>query len=156
MKCPYCGTDSDRVIDSRSSKEGDVIRRRRECMKCKGRFTSYERVEDPYPMIIKKDETREAYDRQKILIGLKKACEKRPISVQQLEDILKDIEERLINLGLKEVKSSWIGEEVMKSLKELDKVAYVRFASVYRQFKDVNEFMEEVKGLFETPPKKKS
>ncbi len=125
-------------------------------MKCKGRFTSYERVEDPYPMIIKKDETREAYDRQKILIGLKKACEKRPISVQQLEDILKDIEERLINLGLKEVKSSWIGEEVMKSLKELDKVAYVRFASVYRQFKDVNEFMEEVKGLFETPPKKKS
>ncbi len=156
MKCPYCGTDSDRVIDSRSSKEGDVIRRRRECMRCGARFTSYERVEDPYPMIIKKDETREAYDRQKVLTGLKKACEKRPVSVQQLEEILNDIEERLINLGLKEVKSSWIGEEVMKSLKELDKVAYVRFASVYRQFKDVNEFMEEVKGLFETPTKKKS
>ena len=107
-------------------------------------------------MIIKKDETRQAFDRQKVLTGLKKACEKRPISVQQLEEILNDIEEKLINLGLKEVRSSWIGEEVMKSLKELDKVAYVRFASVYRQFKDVNEFMEEVKGLFETPSKKKS
>lgn len=156
MKCPYCGIDSDRVIDSRSSKEGDVIRRRRECRKCKERFTSYERVEDPYPMIVKKDETRESYDRQKVMIGLKKACEKRPISAQQLEKIQKDMEEKLINLGVKEIKSSWIGEEVMRSLKDLDKVAYVRFASVYRQFRDVNEFLDEVKGLYERPQKKKS
>lgn len=154
MKCPFCGVDSDRVIDSRSSKEGDVIRRRRECLNCKERFTSYERVEDPFPMVIKKDNTREAYDRQKMMIGIKKACEKRPISAEQLEQIQSEIEERMINLGVKEVKSSWIGEEVMKCLKELDKVAYVRFASVYRQFKDVNEFMDEIKGLFDKQPKK--
>lgn len=105
-------------------------------------------------MVIKKDNTREAYDRQKMMIGIKKACEKRPISAEQLEQIQSEIEERMINLGVKEVKSSWIGEEVMKCLKELDKVAYVRFASVYRQFKDVNEFMDEIKGLFDKQPKK--
>jgi len=153
MKCPFCGNIEDRVIDSRTSKEGDVIRRRRECLKCEQRFTSYERVEDPFPLVIKKDGSREFFDSHKILSGLKKACEKRPISITRLEEIEKNIEKKLIGMGIKEIHSSWIGEEIMSSLKEIDKVAYVRFASVYRQFKDINELMEEVKGLFE--PRKK-
>ncbi|MCX8069079.1 MAG: transcriptional regulator NrdR [Thermodesulfovibrionales bacterium] len=155
MKCPYCGAVTDKVIDSRSSKEGDVIRRRRECLNCKERFTSYERVEELYPLVIKKDGRREHYDRHKIMSGLQKACEKRPVPIQKLEIITREIEKKMINLGDKEINSSWIGEEVMRSLRELDKVAYVRFASVYRQFKDINEFMEEVKGLFELQGKKK-
>lgn len=149
MKCPFCGSFEDRVIDSRASKEGDVIRRRRECLKCEKRFTSYERVEDPLPMVIKKDGSREFFDRHKILTGLKKACEKRPIPITKLEEIENNIEKKLVALGVKEIQSSWIGEEIMSALKELDKVAYVRFASVYRQFKDINDLMEEVKGLFE-------
>lgn len=153
MKCPFCNSIEDRVIDSRMSKEGDVIRRRRECLKCEQRFTSYERVEDPLPMVIKKDGRREFFDRHKILTGLKKACEKRPIPIAKLEEIENSIEKKLVSMNVKEIQSSWIGEEVMSQLKELDKVAYVRFASVYRQFKDINELMEEVKGLFE--PKKK-
>jgi transcriptional repressor NrdR len=143
----------DKVIDSRMSKEGDVIRRRRECLKCEQRFTSYERVEDPLPMVIKKDGSREFFDRHKILTGLKKACEKRPIPITKLEEIENSIEKKLVGLNVKEIQSSWIGEEIMSSLKELDKVAYVRFASVYRQFKDISDLMEEVKGLFE--PKKR-
>lgn len=153
MKCPFCGSLEDRVIDSRASKEGDVIRRRRECLKCEKRFTSYERVEDPLPMVIKKDGSREFFDRHKILTGLKKACEKRPIPITRLEEIENNIEKKLVALGVKEIQSSWIGEEIMSALKELDKVAYVRFASVYRQFKDINDLMEEVKGLFEAKKK---
>lgn len=149
MKCPFCGNLEDKVIDSRTSKEGSAIRRRRECLKCNKRFTSYERVEDIIPMVIKKDGRREPFDRLKILAGLKKACEKRPIGMDTLEGITDSIEKKLIGLGVKEIQSSWIGEEVMSSLRELDKVAYVRFASVYRQFKDINEFMKEVKTLFE-------
>lgn len=149
MKCPFCINLEDKVIDSRTSKEGDSIRRRRECLKCGKRFTSYERVEDVVPMVVKKDGRREPFDRPKILRGLEKACEKRPVSVELLEGIVDSIEKKLINLGVKEIQSTWVGEEVMSSLRELDKVAYVRFASVYRQFKDISELMNEVKTLFE-------
>ena len=148
MKCPFCGTIEDKVIDSRTSKEGDAIRRRRECLKCGKRFTSYERVEDFVPMVIKKDGRREPFDRGKILNGLKKACEKRPISIEMLEGIVDAIEKKLMGMGVKEIPSAWVGEQVMDSLREIDKVAYVRFASVYRQFKDINELLEEVRNLF--------
>lgn len=149
MKCPFCGNLEDKVIDSRTSREGEAIRRRRECLKCGKRFTSYERVDDILPMVVKKDGRRESFDRAKVLGGLKKACEKRPISIDTLEGVVDSIEKKLINLGTREVPSTWIGEEVMNSLRETDKVAYVRFASVYRQFKDINELMDEVKTLFE-------
>jgi transcriptional repressor NrdR len=149
MKCPFCGNLEDKVIDSRTSREGNAIRRRRECLKCAKRFTSYERVEDIIPMVVKKDSRREPFEREKVLTGLKKACEKRPIAMETLEGITDAIEKKLIGLGIKEIQSTWIGEEVMSSLRELDKVAYVRFASVYRQFKDINELMNEVKTLFE-------
>ncbi len=149
MKCPFCGNLEDRVIDSRTSKEGEAIRRRRECLKCGKRFTSYERVDDVIPMVIKKDGRRESFDRTKILHGLKKACEKRPISIDLLDGIVDSIEKKLTGMGVKEIPSTWIGEEVMSDLKETDKVAYVRFASVYRQFKDLNDLMDEVKTLFE-------
>lgn len=149
MKCPFCGNLEDKVIDSRTSREGNAIRRRRECLKCAKRFTSYERVEDIIPMVVKKDSRREPFEREKVLTGLKKACEKRPIAMETLEGITDSIEKKLIGLGIKEIQSTWIGEEVMSSLRELDKVAYVRFASVYRQFKDINELMDEVKTLFE-------
>lgn len=149
MKCPFCSNLEDKVIDSRTSREGNAIRRRRECLKCAKRFTSYERVEDIVPMVVKKDGRREPFERLKILAGLKKACEKRPIGMETLEGITDTIEKKLIGLGVKEIQSTWVGEEVMSSLKELDKVAYVRFASVYRQFKDINELMNEVKNLFD-------
>src|SRR3989339_501490 len=149
MKCPFCVNLEDKVIDSRTSKEGDAIRRRRECLKCGKSFTSYERVEDIVPMVVKKDGRREPFDRPKILRGLEKAYEKRPVSVELLEGIVDSIEKKLLNLGVKEIQSTWVGEEVMSSLRELDKVAYVRFASVYRQFKDISELMNEVKTLFE-------
>jgi len=148
MKCPFCGTIEDKVIDSRTSREGDAIRRRRECLKCGKRFTSYERVEDFVPMVIKKDGRREPFDRGKILNGLKKACEKRPISIETLEGIVDAIEKKLMGMGVKEIPSAWVGEQVMDSLRGIDKVAYVRFASVYRQFKDINELLEEVRTLF--------
>jgi transcriptional repressor NrdR len=149
MKCPFCGHIDDKVIDSRASKEGEVIRRRRECLKCEKRFTSYERVEDMLPVVVKKDGRREPYDRHKILTGLQKACEKRPVGYSTLEEVVDDIEKGILALGVKEIKSSYVGEQIMESLKTLDKIAYVRFASVYREFKDINEFMEEVKILFE-------
>lgn len=149
MKCPFCGNLEDRVIDSRTSKEGDSIRRRRECLRCSKRFTSYERVDDVIPMVVKKDGRRESFDRSKILGGLRKACEKRPISIDALEEIADSIEKKLTGMGVKEIPSAWIGEEVMNFLRETDKVAYVRFASVYRQFKDINELLDEVKNLFE-------
>jgi len=149
MKCPFCSNPDDKVIDSRTNREGNAIRRRRECLKCSKRFTSYERVEDIVPMVVKKDGRREPFERTKVIVGLKKACEKRPIGMDTLESITDTIEKKLIGLGVKEVQCTWIGEEVMSSLRDLDKVAYVRFASVYRQFQDINEFMKEVKTLFE-------
>jgi transcriptional repressor NrdR len=149
MKCPFCGSIEDKVIDSRMAKEGDVIRRRRKCLKCDQRFTSYERVEDPLPMVIKKDGSREFFDPYKIVSGLKKACEKRPIPINKLEEVEKNIEKKLMSMGVKEIASSWVGEEIMSALKELDKVAYVRFASVYRQFRDINDLIKEVKTLFD-------
>jgi transcriptional repressor NrdR len=149
MKCPFCGNLEDKVIDSRTSREGNAIRRRRECLKCSKRFTSYERVEDIIPMVVKKDGRRESFEREKVLTGLKKACEKRPIGMETLEGVTDSIEKKLIGLNVKEIQSTWVGEEVMSSLRELDKVAYVRFASVYRQFKDINELMNEVKNLFD-------
>lgn len=147
MRCPFCGYIEDKVIDSRQSKDGDAIRRRRECLKCGGRFTSYERIEEITPPVIKKDGRREPFDRQKILHGLEKACEKRPVSVESREALVGRIERHLQESGEKEIPSSWIGEQVMTGLKEIDEVAYVRFASVYRQFKDIKEFMEEIKGI---------
>ncbi|MBI5102625.1 MAG: transcriptional repressor NrdR [Nitrospirae bacterium] len=154
MKCPFCANIEDRVIDSRTSKEGDSIRRRRECLGCGERFTSYERVEEVVPMVIKKDGRREPFDMSKIKSGLLIACKKRPIETDRLDRIVETIEKKLIGLGVKEVQSSWIGEQIMAELKDLDKVAYVRFASVYRQFKDINDLMDEVKTLFDGKDKK--
>ncbi len=147
MRCPYCTSLDNKVVDSRMGKEGESIRRRRECLKCEGRFTTYERVEEVLPSVIKKDGRREPFDRLKILNGLKKACEKRPISVEALEKTVADIEKSLQDKGLREIPSSVIGEEVMDNLHRLDEVAYVRFASVYRSFKDINEFMNELKDI---------
>jgi len=147
MRCPYCSSLDNKVVDSRMGKEGESIRRRRECLKCEGRFTTYERVEEILPSVIKKDDRREPYDRQKILSGLKKACEKRPISVEVLEKTVDDIEKALQEKGFKEIPSTAIGEQVMNHLHSLDEVAYVRFASVYRSFKDINEFMSELKDI---------
>ncbi len=149
MKCPFCGKDKNKVIDSRISKDGYVIRRRRECLACERRFTTYERVEEMMPMLVKKDGRREAFDRQKILVGLQKACEKRPISTGTLEKIIDRIEQNLQAGGEKEVNSSRVGEEIMAELRRLDEVAYVRFASVYREFKDKNQFFEELKDLLQ-------
>lgn len=147
MRCPYCTSMDNKVVDSRIGKEGDSIRRRRECLTCEGRFTTYERVEEVLPSVIKKDGRREPFDRMKILNGLKKACEKRPVSVEALENTVADIEKSLQDKGLKEIPSTVIGEEVMNHLHRLDEVAYVRFASVYRSFKDINEFMSELKDI---------
>ena len=150
MRCPYCSSIDNKVVDSRIGKEGDTIRRRRECLKCEGRFTTYERVEEVLPSVIKKDGRREPYDRAKILSGLKKACEKRPIGVEALDKAVESIEKTLQEKGLREIPSSAIGEEVMDLLHRLDEVAYVRFASVYRSFKDINEFMSELKDILST------
>ena len=150
MRCPYCSNVDNKVVDSRMGKEADCIRRRRECLECERRFTTYERVEEILPLVIKKDGRREQYDRMKILSGLKKACQKRPISVDTLEAAVDEIEKTLQDGGLKEILSSAIGEEVMIQLQGLDEVAYVRFASVYRSFKDINEFMDELKDILST------
>ena len=147
MRCPYCTSLDNKVVDSRMGKEGESIRRRRECLKCEGRFTTYERVEEMLPQVIKKDSRREPFDRLKILSGLKKACEKRPISMEMLEKTVDEIEKALQEKGLKEIPSTVVGEEVMERLHKLDEVAYVRFASVYRSFKDINEFMIELKDI---------
>lgn len=145
MRCPHCGNKNDSVIDSRISRNGSSVRRRRECLKCKHRFTTYEYVERVPLMVIKKDGRREHFDRQKLMNGLIKACEKRPVSIEQLERLVDDIERRLEKKYDQEVKSKEIGEFVMNSLHELDEIAYVRFASVYRQFKDINQFVKEIK-----------
>jgi transcriptional repressor NrdR len=155
LRCPFCQNMDDRVIDSRLSKDGDMIRRRRECSHCQRRFTTYERVEETLPLVIKKDGRRETFDRGKILAGLQRACEKRPISVEVLEKMIDRIEQRLQDAGEREVHSREIGEQIMQELQNLDEVAYVRFASVYRSFKDVNEFMNEVKELLEKGQKGK-
>ncbi len=147
MKCPYCGFVESKVIDSRMSKEMDAIRRRRECLNCGKRFSTAEMIEESLPLVVKKDGRREAFDRGKILGGLKKACEKRPIGVTDLEKIVSRIEHDLTERAEKETTSTDIGQMVMEELRRLDPVAYVRFASVYRQFKDLTEFMEELKDL---------
>ena len=149
MRCPFCSHIENRVIDSRLSRDGDVTRRRRECAHCERRFTTYERVEEILPLVVKKDGRRETYDRLKVLAGLKKASEKRPISIATIEAVADRIERFLQNLGDKEVPSATIGEEVMRQLYDLDKVAYVRFASVYRSFQDLDAFMQELKELID-------
>lgn len=147
MKCPFCDELEDKVVDSRMAKEGEVIRRRRECLGCKRRYTTYERVEEILPVVVKKDGRREPFDRNKILAGIKKACEKRPISTATIEAVTDRIEKRIQEMGESEIESRVVGEEVMKELHQLDQVAYVRFASVYREFKDIDQFMDELKAL---------
>ncbi|MGH7965025.1 MAG: transcriptional regulator NrdR [Candidatus Binatia bacterium] len=147
MKCPFCSHLENRVIDSRLSREGDVTRRRRACARCERRFTTYERVEEILPLVVKKDGRRETYDRLKVVAGLRKACEKRPVSIATIEEAADRIEQFLQSRGEKEIASAVIGEEVMRQLYDLDKVAYVRFASVYRSFQDLDAFMRELKDL---------
>jgi len=147
MKCPFCGEIDNKVIDSRLSKDSNVIRRRRECLECSRRFTTYEHIEEIPIMIIKKDGRREVFSRDKIRSGIKKACEKRDISMNVIEDFIDDLERDLRETGEKEIPSADLGEKIMIKLHEMDDVAYVRFASVYREFKDVNDFVAELKGL---------
>jgi transcriptional repressor NrdR len=148
MKCPFCGHPEDKVVDSRTIKEGELIRRRRECLACTKRFTTYERIEEIPLMVAKKDGRREPFDRSKIVIGVLKACEKRPVGIEQIEDLVDRIEKSINSSMEKEVSSETVGAMVMEELKNLDEVAYVRFASVYRQFKDIDEFMDVVKNLY--------
>lgn len=147
MRCPFCDSADTKVIDSRPTEEGHAIRRRRGCDQCNKRFTTYEKVEETILMVIKKDGRREAFDRTKILNGIIKACEKRPVSIAQMEEIVAEIEKNISNSMEKEVESYDIGEQIMKYLKDVDEVAYVRFASVYRQFTDVNTFVQEIEKL---------
>ncbi len=147
MHCPFCGQIDDKVVDSRLSKEGEVIRRRRQCLGCQRRFTTYERVGEIFPMVVKKDGRRETFDRDKILNGLKKACEKRPVSIDLLETIAGKIEKKLQEMGESEIISRSIGEAIMGELQKLDHIAYVRFASVYKEFKDIGDFMSEIQSL---------
>ena len=149
MKCPFCAHVQNKVIDSRLSKDHYVIRRRRECLECGKRFTTYERIEEILPLVIKKDGRREPFDRVKIFSGIKKACEKRPISITTIERAVEKIEQGFQEKGEKEIESSRIGEKVVDALHEIDEVAYVRFASVYRQFKDITDFMKEVGTLLQ-------
>lgn len=147
MRCPFCGYEESKVIDSRSTDEGEAIRRRRECIKCEKRFTSYEKIETIPISVIKKDKSREVFDREKILSGLMKACEKRPISLEQMENLVDEIENFIYNSFQKEITTEKIGEMIMERLRKIDEVAYVRFASVYRQFKDINTFMDELNKI---------
>ena len=154
MKCPYCGEENTKVIDSRPAEENNAIRRRRQCEVCKKRFTTYEKVESIPLIVIKKDNIREPYDRSKIEAGILRSCHKRPVSYEQIVSAVEDVENAVFNMEQKEVSSAVIGELVMDRLKKLDQVAYVRFASVYREFRDVNTFMDELKSLLKS--KKKS
>ncbi|MGQ9634537.1 MAG: transcriptional regulator NrdR [Bryobacteraceae bacterium] len=147
MICPFCGHKEDRVIDSRESREGQVIRRRRQCLKCERRFTTYERIDEVPYMVVKKDARREKFDRQKILTGLLKACEKRPVPMAKLAEIVDEIEGRVAESPDREITTIEIGEMLMERLKFLDKIAYVRFASVYRDFQDIEDFLHELKNL---------
>ena len=147
MKCPFCGFDESKVVDSRSTDDNTTIRRRRECANCSKRYTTYEKIEDIPILVIKRDSTRENFNKEKIVNGLIIACQKRPISRRQIEDIAEDIEKSISNKMLTEVETKLIGEMIMERLKKIDEVSYLRFASVYRQFKDINTFLEEIKNL---------
>jgi len=147
MKCPFCSYEESKVVDSRSTDDNNTIRRRRECLGCGKRYTTYEKIEDIPILVVKKDSTRENFNKQKIINGLIIACQKRPVSRKQIEDIAADVEKQISNGMMPEVQSEYIGEMVMDSLKKVDEVSYVRFASVYRQFKDINTFFEEIKNL---------
>ncbi|MFA5199979.1 MAG: transcriptional regulator NrdR [Candidatus Omnitrophota bacterium] len=155
MRCPFCGHKEDKVVDSRATAEESAIRRRRECLKCGKRFTTYEYVEEVSLLVIKKDGRREAFDRKKVLAGIIRACEKRPVSVEKMEDVVTQVERAIQKKSDREVQASRIGELVMERLKLIDDVAYVRFASVYRQFKDVGQFMVELKDILGKDKKKK-
>lgn len=155
MKCPFCGYKEDKVVDSRATGEESAVRRRRECLKCGKRFTTYEYVEENSLLVIKKDGRREAFDRKKVLAGIIRACEKRPVSVEKMEDVVTQVERIIQKKNDREVSASKIGELVMEKLKLIDDVAYVRFASVYRQFKDVGQFMVELKDILGKDKKKK-
>jgi len=150
MKCPYCSTLDNKVIDSRLSKDGRTIRRRRECLKCERRFTTYERLDEILPMVVKTDGRREPFNRDKIIEGIKKSCQKRPVSITKIEEFVDSLEIYFQELGKREIDSKEIGERVIQSLKDWDEVAYVRFASVYRQFKDINEFMAELEDILKS------
>ncbi|MDU1043281.1 MULTISPECIES: transcriptional regulator NrdR [Peptoniphilus] len=147
MKCPFCGCDDSKVLDTRPTDEGYTIRRRRECLSCQKRFTTYEKIEKSPIMVIKKDGNRQAFDREKIIRGMIKSCEKRPVSISEIEDAVNNIEKRIENSMRKEITSLEIGDMVMDELKDLDEVSYVRFASVYREFKDLQSFMDELKNF---------
>jgi len=155
MRCPFCGHTEDRVVDSRVGREGEFIRRRRECLKCHRRYTTYEYIEDVLPHVVKRDGRREPFDRQKLRGSILKACEKRSVGVPAVDDVVAEIEARLHERAEKEITSKELGELVMEHLQKLDQVAYVRFASVYRQFKDISQFMDEVKGLIKEGEKGK-
>jgi len=150
MKCPFCSEINNKVIDSRLSKDGRTIRRRRECIECGRRFTTYEKLEDVLPMIVKKDGRREPFSREKIISGIRSACQKRPVSATKIEDFVDNLELHFQELGKKEIESKEIGERVIEMLREWDEVAYVRFASVYRQFKDIKEFMAELEDILKS------
>jgi len=152
MRCPYCGHLEDRVVDSREAQDGQATRRRRECAGCARRFTTYERIEEVLPQVVKKDGRRESFDRAKIVEGVATACQKRPVSTEQVQALVSAVERELQEFGEKEIRTTVIGEAVMRRLRELDEVAYVRFASVYRAFRDVGEFMTELAGLAKPPP----
>jgi transcriptional repressor NrdR len=147
MRCPFCQHDDNRVVDSREGPDGDSIRRRRECVGCNRRFTTYERIDQVMPMVVKKDDQRESWDRTKVLAGLHKACEKRPVAADEIERAVADVERWVTEAGLREIPSSSIGEAVMDALKTLDDVAYVRFASVYKSFRDIEEFMDALETI---------
>jgi transcriptional repressor NrdR len=153
MRCPFCHSTQNKVIDSRPSREANAIRRRRECLHCQRRFTTYEQVEETMPLIIKKDGRREPYQRTKVSEGIKKACEKRPVSIDVIEQFLDDLEREMLESGQREMPSTWIGERVMQKLRDWDEVAYVRFASVYRHFTDATDFMKEIRQLLESKQK---
>jgi transcriptional repressor NrdR len=155
MKCPFCGSENDKVVDSRESKEGASIRRRRECLKCEKRFTTYERIDEIPYMVVKKDGRREKFERQKVLAGVLRACEKRPISMMQMEQIVNEVEQFVMDSSDRERTADEIGERIMDSLKHIDKVAYIRFASVYRDFQDVSEFHSELERLITKDDKHK-
>jgi transcriptional repressor NrdR len=149
MRCPFCAHIEDKVIDSRESREGDAIRRRRQCLKCEKRFTTYERIDEIPYMVVKKDGRREKFDRQKVLSGLLKACEKRPVSMGKLAELVDDVESRITEAAEREISTTEIGEMLVSRLREIDKVAYVRFASVYHDFQDVEAFFDELKDLLQ-------
>ncbi|WP_242336893.1 MULTISPECIES: transcriptional regulator NrdR [Anaeromyxobacter] len=152
MRCPWCGHLEDRVVDSREAQEGQATRRRRECLGCARRFTTYERIEEILPHVVKKDGRREPFDRKKIVEGVARACQKRPVSAEQIEALVAGVERQVQELGEREIRTVAIGEAVMQRLRKLDEVAYVRFASVYRAFRDVGEFMTELEGLARREP----